>query len=74
MIIISFLKNICFITFILFFILGLIESIKVYIWLNKKKEKMIRADEYYLNSFRLSLYCLVSSLSGLMFKFLNSIL
>ncbi|WP_350474248.1 hypothetical protein [Psychrobacillus psychrotolerans] len=77
MIIIFFLKNILFIVFIVFIvflILALIELIKVCIWLNKKKEKMIRADEYYLNSFRLYRYFAIMSLSGFLLEILKSIL
>lgn len=74
MIIIFFLKNILFIVFIVFLILALIELIKVCIWLNKKKEKMIRADEYYLNSFRLYRYFAIMSLSGFLLEILKSIL
>ena len=74
MIIIFFLKNILFIVFTVFLILALIELIKVCIWLNKKKEKMIRADEYYLNSFRLYRYFAIMSLSGFLLEILKSIL
>jgi hypothetical protein len=73
-IVMSFLMNICFIIFIVFCILGLIELIKLCIWVSKKKEKWIREDEYNLKSFKFNIYFILMGLAGFLYKFLMSIL
>lgn len=73
MIIIALLKWIFLLIFIVFGILFLIESIKLWVWLNKKG-KLILEIEWLVKSFRFGIYFIVSGLAAFIYRFLNSLL
>jgi hypothetical protein len=74
MLIILLLKWIFLLIFIVFGILFLIESIKLCVWLNKKKEKSILENEWLVKSFKFGIYFIISGLAAFIYKFLNSLL
>jgi hypothetical protein len=74
MIIIVLLTWIFLLIFIVFGILFLFEFIKLWVWLNKKKEKLILENEWLVLSFRFGIYFIISGLAAFFYKLFNSLL
>ncbi|XKI10943.1 hypothetical protein GGGNBK_04795 [Sporosarcina sp. ANT_H38] len=71
---ITILKLINFLLFIIFSVLGLYEAIKVYMYFNKEmKTRKVLKEEYNQKAKKLSLYCLVFSIIAIISIILKSL-